>query len=190
MISLIEGEIIHQDKNFLIISAGGVGFKVYTAKDTMGEILKDKMKKVRLWTYLAVRENSLDLYGFHDRDGLNFFELLLSVSGIGPKSALAILNIAPVKTLRSAIATGDASHLTKTTVIGTKKAEKIILELRDKLDVSESDISEHKDESDVIEALKALGYSERESREALKKIPRDISTAEDKIKQALKQLGK
>lgn len=190
MIAQIEGKISHQDKNYVVVVNAGIGYKIYATRETIDEIIKQKADKVSLWIYEAIREDARDLYGFSDRDSLYFFELLLSVSGIGPKSALAILNIAPVKTLRSAIATGDPAHLTKTTGIGTKKAEKIILELRDKLDVSEGEISEHKDEADVMEALKALGYSEKEVREAAKKVPKGIVTAEEKIKQALKLLGR
>lgn len=190
MIGNITGNVVHKESGLAIIDVHGVGYKIFASAETIESIAKKKDAPVTLWTYLAVRENALDLYGFLDKESLEFFELLLSVSGIGPRSALAILNIAPVRTLRSAIASGDASHLTKTTGIGTKKAEKIILELRDKIDVSDSEVGAHKEASDAIEALQALGYSRREAQDALKKVPQVFSSTEAKIKEALKLLGK
>lgn len=189
MIGQLTGTVVHTGSSFILMQVGGIGFKVSVTNETLQKFVREK-KEAALWTYLAVRENAMELYGFQDQDSLSFFELLLTVSGIGPKSALAILNIAPVKTLRSAIASGDATHLTKTTGIGTKKAEKIIVELKDKLDVLESDISAHRGESDVLDALKALGYSGKEARDALQKLPKDALTPEEKIKQALKTLGR
>lgn len=190
MIAQIEGKISHAGNGFIIVNAGGVGYKVNLTKEELEDVAKTNRKEISLWTHLSVREDAMDLYGFAERDSLNFFELMISVSGIGPKSALAILNIASVKTLQSAIASGDPEHFTKTTGIGTKKAEKIILELRDKLHVPAGEISAQKDEADVIEALKALGYSEREARDSLKKIAKGKLSAEQKIKQALKNLSR
>ncbi len=188
MISRLHGTVAEKNANMLTIIVGGVGFSVSVPRDTAEAARLNA--EIKLFTYLAVRENALELYGFPDNDTLVFFELLLTVSGIGPKSALAILNIAPVKTLRSAIASGDASHLTKTTGIGTKKAEKIILELKDKIDVLESELGGHRETADAIDALQALGYSRREAQDALKKVPHLTTSTEAKIKEALKILGK
>lgn len=188
MIAELTGAVAKKGSGFLVITVGGVGFKVAVLGETAEQAhISDD---IHLKTYLAVKENSLELYGFSNEDTRSFFELLLTVSGIGPKSALSILNIASVKTLQAAIASGDPSHLTKTTGIGTKKAEKIIIELRDKIDVLDSEIGAHKEAGDVIDALQALGYSRRQAQEAFKKVPQIISSPEAKIKEILKLLGK
>ena len=193
MISHLEGTIIHTNERFAVLQANGVGYKVFTTSETL-QLLKNKPNEsATLWTYLAVRENALDLYGFVGKEELDFFELLIShVSGIGPKTALGILNVTTIKNLRQAIGTGETTHLTKISGIGKKVAEKIVLELRDKIGFldSEKDTGDMRDESDAIEGLKALGYAEREAREALKKLPKEISRPSDKIKHALKLLGK
>ena len=124
---------------------------------------------------------------------ISFFELLISnVSGIGPKTALGILSVTTIKNLRQAIGTGETAHLTKISGIGKKIADKIVLELRDKIDFleSEKDSGDMRDESDAIEGLKSLGYAEREAREVLKKLPKEISRPSERIKQALKILGR
>lgn len=190
MIGRLTGSVVVREGTYAIIDVGGIGYKVFASKETLVELGQKKDSPVSVWTYLAVREDALDLYGFIEKDSLRFFELLLSVSGIGPKSALAILNIAPVKTLESAIASGDPSHLTKTTGIGRKKAEKIILELKDKIEMLEGEIDAHREAEDVMEALQALGYSRRDAQEALKKIPKGTASTEVKIKEVLKLLGK
>lgn len=188
MIAELHGSVSRKGAGFVVVTVGGIGLKAYVISSTL-ESLK-LGREVRLSTYLAVREDALELYGFEDEDTREFFELLLTVTGIGPKSALAILNIAPVKTLQSAIASGDAAHLTKTTGIGTKRAERITMELKDKIDVSDGEAAMHQEASDAIEALKALGYSQKEARDALQKMPADATTTEQKIKHALKHLGK
>ncbi len=190
MIAKLTGTVSHRGSGFVVLDAGPVGYKVFVKNATMEEIVKAGTQPVTLLTYLAVKENGMDLYGFLHRETMEFFELLLTVTGIGPKSALAILNIAPVPTLQSAIASGDPSQLTKTTGIGTKRAERIVMELKDKLEVGAGELAVHQDASDVLEALKALGYSQKEARDALQKLPKTGGTAEEKIKQALKTLGK
>jgi Holliday junction DNA helicase RuvA len=118
---------------------------------------------------------------------LEFFEMLIGVSGIGPKSALAILGIASIETLRKAIGTGDTTYLTKISGIGKKTAERIVIDLRDKFKGEEKGGS-LREELDALEALKSLGYSQNEAREALKEVPSDFDT-NGKIKEALKILG-
>ncbi|MEK7120459.1 MAG: Holliday junction branch migration protein RuvA, partial [Patescibacteria group bacterium] len=144
-----------------------------------------------LWTHLAVRENALDLYGFLNKQDLDFFSLLITISGIGPKSALGILSVASVGVLRKAISSEDTSYLVKVSGIGKKSADKIVLELKDKLGKEyESDGTTLKEESDVVETLKTLGYKSYEIREALKKMPKDASGTSQRVKEALKILGK
>jgi Holliday junction DNA helicase RuvA len=190
MIGRLEGNISYKDNRFLILNVGGVGYKVFTTASIL-EKTRENDEKFNLWTYLAVRENALDLYGFLKQEELKFFELLISISGIGPKTALSILNIASIETLRRAVSSGDTSHLIKVSGIGKKNAEKIVLELKGKFDAEESEyISEHlKDEADAIEALTSLGYNQKEAREALRKLSKDISGTSEKVKQALKILS-
>lgn len=185
MIGYLTGTIIHQDLKSVILDVSGVGYKIYTNT----AILDGQTNKpIIFWTYLSVRENALDLYGFQKKEELDFFELLISVSGIGPKSALGILSIASLQNLRQAISTGDTGHLTKVSGIGKKNAEKIVIELKDKLENIAWDTSSLSGDIDALEALKSLGYSERESREALKKVGEEENTAQ-KIKKAMKILS-
>ena len=127
MIARIEGTIVHVADKFLIVDVSGVGYKLYVTTEAIGSSkLGDHTS---FWVYTAVRENSLDLYGFKTINEMSFFELLLDVSGIGPRSALGILTVASIDTLKRAIATGDTSYLNKVSGIGKKTAEKIIVEL-------------------------------------------------------------
>ncbi|MDQ3077009.1 MAG: Holliday junction branch migration protein RuvA [bacterium] len=189
MISHLTGKIIHADTRFFIIDVNGVGYKIFT---TAGVLEKQLPETVSFWTYLAVREDALDLYGFPTKDEMDFFELLLTVNGIGPKTALGILNVANPATIRKAVATEDPSYLTKVSGIGKKNAEKIVLELKSKLtgwEAIEGEEAHTAYESDALEALKSLGYSERDARDALKKVPKEITNTSECVRHALKMLG-
>lgn len=186
MIGFLEGKIIDQDLRSIVLSVSGVGYKIYT---NTAQLEKSLGTTASFWTYLAVRENALDLYGFGTKEELKFFELLLTVSGIGPKSAMGILSIATLGNLHHAISTGDVTHLTKVSGIGKKNAEKIVIELKDKVEnlFGESNMSISGD-VDALEALRSLGYGEREAREALKQVS-DVDGASEKVKKALKLLS-
>jgi Holliday junction DNA helicase RuvA len=191
MISRLTGTIVHSDIKSLVLDINGVGYKVFISPDIFLKIKTDSM--LTLWTYLAVRENALDLYGFLSLAELSFFELLITISGIGPKTAMGILSATSVHSLETAINTGDITHITKVGGIGKKVAEKIVLELKDKIDMTAKTPEQAqvmKNDSDALEALKSLGYSQNESRDALKKLPETITKTNDKIKEALKILGK
>lgn len=186
MIGHLKGNVLSQDLKSLILDVNGVGYKVFTNTPLLASQIGQPLS---LWTYLAVKENALDLYGFSTQDELHFFELLMTVSGIGPKSAMGILSAATLANLRHAISTGDTSHLTKVSGVGKKNAEKIVLELKDKLDGLTVDITvSMSSDVDALEALKSLGYGEREARDALKKVS-DISDTGEKVKKALKLLS-
>ncbi len=189
MISYLEGKIIFKAQKYAIIDVGGVGYKVFLSKDNVA-ILPDN-EKAKVFTYLYMRESkALELYGFSSSKELAFFELLLEVPGVGPKSALAILGEASVDDLERAIASGDEKYLTKVGGIGKKKALKILLELKEKYEGLALAMGESSSSSaDVLDALKKLGYSDREAREALRQIPADVENIEEKIKIALKTLG-
>ncbi|MBU0998959.1 Holliday junction branch migration protein RuvA [Patescibacteria group bacterium] len=187
MIGSIKGIIILKTEKFIILEASGVGYKVNVSPDVLSK-LKKADTEMLFWTHLHVREDALDLYGFLERPELEFFEMLINISGIGPRSALAILGIASIETLKKAIGTGETSYLTKISGIGKKTAERIVIELRDKMGTELSGIS-LRDELDALEALKSLGYSQNEAREALKKVSSDSNT-NTKIREALKILGR
>jgi holliday junction DNA helicase RuvA len=191
MIARIEGIIVHIAEKFIIVDVSGVGYKLSITSETItSSILGDH---VSFWVHTAVRENSIDLYGFKSINEMSFFELLLDVSGIGPRGALSILAIAPLDTLKRAIAMGDMGYLNKVSGIGKKTAEKIIIELRDKLQDYKNDGDTPgllRDESDIVEALKSLGYSQNEAREALKQVPATTLGTNARIKEALQIIGK
>jgi Holliday junction DNA helicase RuvA len=188
MITHLKGIVIYKDERSLVLENNGVGYKVWT---TAGIVEKSRDgQELSLWTYLAIREDAHTLYGFTEKDELDFFELLISISGIGPKTALGILNVSSVGNIRKAVSTGDTSHLTKVSGIGKKLADKIVLELKGKFGAEERDNISLRDEVDAVEALKALGFNQREAREALKDVDPSISNTGDRVKKALKILGK
>lgn len=191
MISRLQGNLIYLDLKHAIIDINGVGYKVFISGETVEYLAGNTGKEVTLHTYLAVRENALDLYGFKDESSLSMFELLITVSGVGPKSALTILNVATPKVIEEAVIEEDTSYLTKVSGIGKKSAEKIVLELKGKFKGLEGIGGEKKDvskEALVIDALKTLGFDERTAREAVKKMPKDMAT-EEMIKKALREIG-
>lgn len=186
MIGSIKGKITFRTEKFLIVETSGVGYKINVSPDMLSKT-KSGGDEISLWVHTHVREDALDLYGFLELPELEFFEMLINISGIGPRSALAILGIASIETLKKAIGTGDTSYLTKISGIGKKTAERIVIELRDKMgEVKEG--SSLQGELDALEALKSLGYSQSEAREALKKVSPDTNT-NTKIREALRILG-
>jgi Holliday junction DNA helicase RuvA len=191
MISFIEGKIIFKGERFVVADVNGVGYRIFVGPEVLRKTKKEEM--IKLWTHLYVREDAMELYGFSEYAELDFFETLIQISGIGPRSALGVLAVAPLDTLKRAIAGGETSYLTQVSGIGKKIAEKIILELRDKLGKvgfgAEGNIF-LKEEEDVLKALRALGYSYSEVRDVLKQLPSNISGTQDRVKEALKILGK
>ncbi len=189
MIAKIEGIVWNTNNKFMTVGVGGIGFKIYTTSETKEVSIRGN--KISLFTHLVVREDALDLYGFLTEEELQFFEMIISISGIGPKTAINVLNISSVPALKRAISTGDTSHLTKVSGIGKKIADKMVLELKDKVEISsdENDIT-LRDEIDAIEALKALGYNPKDARDALRDVEKTITKTGDRIKAALKILGK
>lgn len=193
MIAQITGLVSQSEIGYLVLDVHGVGYKVYVPISVTGKVGEEMC----LHTHMAVRENAIDLYGFADLETLRFFELLLRVSGIGPKSALNIISISPIENLKQAIGEGDYSYLTKVSGIGRKTAEKIVLELRDKISFinssgsstgSAGNVGILRAESDALEALISLGYNRKESQDALREAK--VGNASERLKLALKTLGK
>lgn len=189
MISVLTGTIVHKDIRFFVIDVSGVGYKVSTTTANIASLKNEE--KVTIWTHLAVREDALDLYGFKTKEELDFFALLITISGIGPKTALGVLNVASPSVIREAVFSGDTSYLTKVSGVGKKMSQKIVNELKDKFDAGEfeGESASLSKDADILEALKSLGYPERDAREAIKKISKDSEKASDRIKEALKILS-
>jgi Holliday junction DNA helicase RuvA len=176
----------------IILEVNNIGYNVFLTDDAIHSIKVGT--EVFLYTYNVIREDANDLYGFISKKERDFFQLLIGISGIGPKSALNIMSLVSSDTLVSAIRSGSTAHLVKVSGIGKKTAEKIVLELKDKLApfaVSHDSAysAEMSSDMDAIEALKALGYGPEEARDALKNIDKSITTTNQKIKAALKMLS-
>ena len=188
MIGFLEGDVRSTHATFLILMVGGVGYKVAATRETLQKAPLGM--RLSLWIHTVVREDALDLYGFREEDELDFFHKLLSVPSIGPRSALAVLDIASVETLRSAIAGGNASYLTNVSGIGKKTAEKIVLELKDKVGVGAAGVGASlRGDEDALEAMRSLGYSAAEARDALRKVPVSIEGGNERLREALRLLG-
>lgn len=189
MIAMLSGKIIFCGERYAVLDVRGVGYKVYLSADGLRRAAVNT--EATFWTHTHVREDALDLFGFGTRAELEFFEMLIGISGVGPRSALSIISVAPLDALKRAVAQGDMSYLTKVSGIGKKTAEKIVLELRDKLGGLEGGGGvAGSTEGDALDALEALGYSVREAREALQGVPSEVSGTEARLKAALKILGK
>jgi Holliday junction DNA helicase RuvA len=190
MISKLHGRISHIESRYFILDVHDVGYKIFATAETIQSLKAGK--DVTFWTYLAVRDDALDLFGFVNKKDKDFFELLISVSGIGPKSALNIMSLVSSDDLVGAIRTGSTAHLVKISGLGKKTAEKIVLELKDKMGavVSEDMTASMSSDMDAIDALKALGYDADEARDSLKGVSKEISDTGAKVKAALKILGK
>lgn len=190
MIIHIKGAVKMKGDKFVILESNEIGWQIFVGAHTLKEIPKNG-ENCALWTHFHVREDSMELYGFIEYAELEFFKMLIQISGIGPKSALGILGVAPLDTIKKAIASGETSYLTKVSGIGRKIADKIIIELREKIgELTPAESQMFTEEQDVLEALQSLGYSRSEAREALKNVPVEIEGANGRIKYALKIMGK
>jgi len=189
MIAMLQGKIELKTDKFVILNINGVGYKIFCSMAIL-EKLSNKGEEVKLFIHLYHRENFLDLYGFLSFEELEFFEMLISISGIGPKAGLSVLSIASIKDLKASIASGQVSLLTKVSGIGKKTAERVILELSGKILVSGGEVSKLMDDDETIDALVSLGYANRQAREALKQVSGKIKGTTNRIKEALKILGK
>ena len=200
MFYYVNGTVAHLAPYLAVIDCGGVGYACRTTNNTLARLKKGE--PARLYTYLNVREDAMELYGFFTEDERNCFQLLIGVSGVGPKAALSILSSSTPETLSMSIITGDEKALTVAPGIGKKIAQRVILELKDKLAKGQiapggesyggtgvTVIPENKS-SEAAAALAVLGYSTAEIGVALKGIDLDALSLEEIIKQALKKMVK
>lgn len=190
MLAFLRGQVLVKRPGSLIIDNNGLGYQVFVGERFWEAAASGQ--PIETYLYHSVREDAADLYGFSNLDELSLFELLVSVSGIGPKSALGILSLADVEQIKQAIILGDESLLTKVSGIGGKTAQRLILELRGKiaglLPAASLDGGQAAASSDDLEALIALGYSALDARRALSKVDASISDPAQRLKSALQQL--
>jgi Holliday junction DNA helicase RuvA len=196
MIAYLKGKLVIKSVDYIVIDVQGIGYKVYMSKTAIDKL--EEEKEIKVYTYLKVREDDISLFGFNTLEELHMFELLISVGGIGAKSAIAILsNITPSK-FALAVITSDVNTLKKLQGIGPKTAQRIILELKDKIKTEEAIENQEntikqeeqiqEDMEELIQALQVLGYRRYEINNILPKIKEE--TLEDRIKEALQYLAK
>ena len=197
MIYSVSGKLIHKEGNLAVIECGGVGYACRTTQTTLSKLGK-LGDDAFLYTHLAVREDAMELFGFADRDELACFELLITVSGVGPKAALSILSDLTPNRFALLVASGDSSALTKVKGIGKKSAERIVVDLKDKLAKSNPAISEIPaagsvagagELNEALAALMVLGYRQEEVMPVLARLPEDAG-AEELIRLTLREMGK
>jgi Holliday junction DNA helicase RuvA len=192
MIYSVSGKLVLKEDGFVVVEVGGLGVKLYASKQTIGALpAVGGATEVKFFSHLNVKEDALDLYGFTTREELDFFELLISVSGVGPKSALAILDVGPLTELFAAIKENRPDLLTRAAGVGRKTAERVILELKTKVESKTSGavVEKMQTDSDLVEALVSLGYRRDEARAALGKVDAAITGTEDRLKAALRILS-
>ncbi|MFH0952673.1 MAG: Holliday junction branch migration protein RuvA [Patescibacteria group bacterium] len=192
MISWLAGLIKYKDDDSIVLDVKGVGYQVFMLATDFKKMSLGK--EVELFIHQYQRETGSELYGFIERESQQFFKQLISISGVGPRGALGILAQAKVSDVKKAIVHGDPTVLTKVSGIGKKTAERIIVELKNKIDITSrakgaNDASDIGDDASAIDALEQLGYSKFEAREAVRSLSGDASTVEEKVRQALKALG-
>ncbi len=193
MIATLTGKIAEKIAGVVVIDVQGVGYGILVAAEDYGSLSTGNTAKV--YVYEHIRENSHDLFGFIRLDTKQLFEQLLDVNGVGPKMALNVLSIGSADQVRIAIAGGDITFIQQATGVGKRVAERIVVELKDKVGLEgvdlattgllQSDTMLNRDEA--VEALVALGYSPQDAAAALARIPSDLST-EERLKQALKHV--
>lgn len=200
MFSYIKGKLAEKTKDYVVIDVSGIGFKVYTSANSLAAPSISKGETVTFHTYMYIKEGIMDLYGFSTKEELSLFELLITVSGVGAKGAVAVLSVAPPSKIGLCIVSDDAATIKKANGIGPKTAQRICLELRDKIK-NEDIISSSTDafipaditgagsaRADAVSALVVLGYTQQEAQRAVGMVKEDYGDAEAYIKHALKNL--
>lgn len=189
MIARLHGEVIEKDETGAIIDVGGMGYKVAMTENDLKQCQLNE--PVTVYTYFHVRENSQELFGFREFEAKKLFELLIGVSGVGPKMAMSVLNLGDQRQLRQAVASGNVAYITAASGVGKRLAERLVVDLKDKVGVIAGEVIENLGEmttsDDAVEALVALGYSQSQAISALAQTnPED--DVEERIKQALRKL--
>lgn len=193
------GELTHLEAGSAVIDCNGVGYLLSVSMQTAGKISSRVNQKVLLYSYLQVREDAMELYGFADKEELRAFKLLISVSGVGPKAALAILSVLSVEQFARAVASSDSKALSQAPGVGGKTAARIVLELKDKIGMEISSVTEgtptvpsmqeNANTSEALNALLVLGFSRPLAAQALREVDPTLPL-EEMISQALKRLNR
>ena len=202
MIGYLKGEVagIYDDR--IVLEVGGIGYNIFMAASSL-DLIEGVGEIIKIYTYLLVREDALSLYGFLTKDDLELYKLLISVNGIGPKGGLALLSVMTSDDLRFAILSGDAKQIGKAPGIGPKTAQRLIIDLKDKVSLQDAFVlktermadNKEKDNLGVIreeavEALVALGYSQSDSYRAVRSVGNDVNDVESVLKAALSNMSK
>ena len=202
MYSYIKGELAEKNIDNIVIETGGIGYCIYIPSQSF-DYLPDEGEEIKVYTYLYIREDAMILYGFFSKDDLEIFKMLITVSGIGPKGGLAILSTLSADDLRFAILSGDSKAISKAPGVGSKTAQRVILDLKDKLSLEDAFEKKLANQAagpapsissavknDAVMALNALGYSSTESLKAVSKVEiTDDMDVEEVLKLALKNMG-
>lgn len=188
---MLKGTVIYRNDPYILLDVHDVGYKVLVGKQILGS-LQGIGQTLQVFTYTHVREDMLELYGFHEPQDLKLFELLISVSGIGPKTALGVFTLGTRQEIVQAIGKGDVTFFSGVARLGKKNAQKIIIELKSKFGGGETDLDLEggREDDEVIAALVGFGFSQQEARDAMRKVVGENLSTSDRIRLALKQLGK
>lgn len=197
MIYNVRGTLTYTDINYAVVECGGVGFKCFVSMTTLKE-LPPLGKEANLYTYLAVREDAMDLFGFATQQELDAFKLLITVSGVGPKAAMAVLSVLPPDRLSIAVSSGDVKSIQSAQGVGKKTAERIVLELKDKmLGIAPSNaavvqsiqaVASNSDAQEAVEVLVSLGFNQSDAATVVGAMDKGLSV-DDMIRRGLKQLS-
>ena len=192
MIAFLRGQVRDKGVNYAILETGDIGYRVFAGENLLADLKVGAVAEI--YIHHQIREDASDLYGFKTREELELFEMLLTVSGIGPKSALGVLAIATAGDIKEAIIRGDANLLTKVSGIGKKTAERLVLELKNKVIRSGGETvtlnAAALSGSDELDALMSLGYSLSEARTALNAVGPEVTDSGERVKAALKKMAR
>ncbi len=199
MIRFIRGEYLYYKNGAIVIETpAGIGFRIFVS-DTSSLLTAREGEELSVYTYMQVKEDGMSLYGFADEDGLSLFEQLISVNGVGPKAGLAIMSLGSPGQIKGIIASGDAASISQAQGVGKKTAERVILELKDKVSALPEDMltadstsaAVHMasgERNEAVIALTTLGYSKKEAESAVASVPEEDLSAEEYVKKSLKFL--
>ncbi len=198
MIYNVKGTLTYADPNFAVVECGGVGFKCFVSMTTLRQ-LPSVGKEVNLFTYMAVREDAIDLFGFFELGEMEAFKLLITVSGVGPKAAMAILSVLPPDRLSIAVSSGDVRSIQQANGVGKKTAERVVLELKDKMVgiggstasaavSSIQSVASSSNASEAVEVLVSLGFERSDAATVIGAMDKSLSV-DDMIREGLKKLS-
>lgn len=186
MYKYLKGKLVEVENKALTIEVGGIGYAVFVGLGNANKLIKKIDQEIVLWVWMKLTDDEIQLYGFSSQEQVEFFKKLIGVSGVGPKSALSLMDLGEVDKLLQAIELTDVGYLSKAVGIGKKSAQRIIVELKGKL----TEIDFINEDKDLEQALKGLGYSRSEYQDILSVLPSELNTLEEKISWILKKMAR